>query len=1080
MDEQMTKRQKEDNGRAPQSAEEGWHRDVCRGIVMAWFLVMTVVYPFYAPGGYLHIGEVKFVFFRNVSLVTLAAAAAVLLLAALWRRDRTWPIRIYGDMSVTDWFAYGYLVAVMLSYLCSPYKKDALWGAEGWYMGTVVQLLLVAFYFLFSRYFHCDIRWIGMWLLAAAGVFLLGICNRYSVYPIDMEGQTETFISTLGNINWFCGYWSVAAAAGMALYWCGGSVRVRAAAAVFSVIAMLAGVTQGSESAYLVFLALAVLFLGLSLGSVRRLYRLLELVMLFGISCLIGRAMMRLPGLRYNYGTDGDGLSGITAALLCGNAAWVILMAAGAVYLLLRAVRRRGYLQGEHPARYGSRRGLVTAVFVAAVCAAAAAALMADGAFQGGGAQGWRIFAEDWGHGRGAAWNCGLDAYRSLDALHKAVGIGPDCFADYVYDIPALADRLAEQFAGQRLTNAHNERLTLLVNLGALGWFCYAGFLLTAFVRFLRNGAGKPFLYVCAAGIAAYWVHNTVSFQQVLNTPFVFLLAGVGERLCRSAEEAERMERTAGEAREEEKGAAEGKPRLVRLAEYLFAAVAAAMCAAVAFYVRDGYHQIGSAKFAVYRAVMVPGGALLLAAAAACLISRLGERRRLQFAAADCCVLAYLIFTDISVAAGGFFGDALWGYDGWNMGLMAQLSFILLYLCASRFGRYYRQLLALLCVVASAVYALGILNRLLIDPLGYYDGLTQEQMAQFLSTLGQNTWYGSFLIVTLPVGMGLFLYADRKPWRVLSGIFMTAGFGTLVTQNSDSAYVGLAGAFVVFFVLSSGTRERMCRYMAALALFFAAGKLMYCLLCIRPNPALRPDFVTRLMWTSGATWILLFACLAAALLLYGMGRGAVPFRYPERLMRRLRRVVPAAALAAVAAAVLLIVLQTAGALPGAVARRLADISYFNWNYDWGNGRGKIWTFSAKVYAGMDTVHKLFGVGPDCFHSYVAAHYSGEAELLWGQKQLSNAHNEWLNMLINEGFFGAAAYLGIFLASVETALRRARENMWAAGIAAACVSYMCYNFFCYQQVLCTPFIFLLMGIGAYIDREARAEKVGEDG
>jgi hypothetical protein len=37
------------------------------------------------------------------------------------------------------------------------------------------------------------------------------------------------------------------------------------------------------------------------------------------------------------------------------------------------------------------------------------------------------------------------------------------------------------------------------------------------------------------------------------------------------------------------------------------------------------------------------------------------------------------------------------------------------------------------------------------------------------------------------------------------------------------------------------------------------------------------------------------------------------------------------------------------------------------------------------------------------------------------------------------------------------------------VAAAAVSYMAYNFFCYQEVLCTPFIFILLGIGEYIWR-----------
>ncbi len=1080
MKEQETEQRKTESGQPPQSAGKEWHRDVCRGIVMAYFLVMTVIYPFYAPGGYLHLGEVKFVFFRNVSLAVCAVAAAVLLLAALVGRDRTRIIRFYENMSVTDWFAYGYLAAVMVSYLCSAYRREALWGAEGWYMGAAVQALLVICYFLFSRYFHCDVRWIGIWLAASAGVFLLGVCNRYSVYPIRMEGQTETFISTLGNINWFCGYWSVAAAAGFALYWCRDSVRARIAAAVYSVVAMLSGVTQGSGSAYLVFLAVLILLAVFSIGSVKRLHRLLELVALFALSCLLGRIMTRLPGLQYNYGTPG-----VASAMLSWEAAGILLIIAAAGYALLHILERKGLVRPADCGKRCAKRRGITAALAVAVCVVLVAAPVVGGIRYGNGtpdASGQSadgaaagVFDEEWGNGRGAAWNAGIDAYRSMEPLHKIVGIGPDCFAEYVYSVPALADRLADQFVSQRLTNAHNERLTLLVNVGMLGWFCYTGLFLTAFVRFVKRADRQPLLYVCAVSGAAYWLHNTVSFQQVLNAPFAFMLLGIGERLCRTASEGsgtDQANRNAAEEYEEkESPAREGLPAMRRVTEYLFAAVAAAVCLALAFYVKDGYHQIGAAKFAVYRAVMIPGGGLLLAAAGICLIFR-SEAHRLRLSVADCLALAYLGFTNIAVIAGGFYGDALWGFDGWYMGLMAQISFVLLYFLASRFGKYYRQILVLLCAAACGVYALGILNRLLIDPLGYYDGLSQDQMAQFLSTLGQNTWYASFLIVTLPVGMGTFLYAGSRLWRCLSGIFMAVGFGTLVTQNSDSAYFGLAGALVVFFVLSAGKREQLCRYMASLTLLFAVGKVMGFLMRLHPNLALQPDFVTGLMWDSPVTWALFALCLAATALLYAMGQGRLSCDYPETLMRRLRTAVPVVAAAAVVAAALLIVLKAHDMLPQAVSDGLEHIAYSTWGPEWGNGRGKIWTFSAKLYREMDIAHKLFGVGPDCFHSYVAAHYAEEEQLFWGRKQLSNAHNEWLNMLINTGFFGAAAYLGIFLASVRTALRRAGDNALSAGIAAACVSYMCYNFFCYQQVLCTPFVFLLMGIGAYIDRAER--------
>lgn len=515
-----------------------------------------------------------------------------------------------------------------------------------------------------------------------------------------------------------------------------------------------------------------------------------------------------------------------------------------------------------------------------------------------------------------------------------------------------------------------------------------------------------------------------------------------------------------------------------QLAEYLLAVVAVILCVGVAFYAQDGFRQIGIAKFTAYRNIMMAGCTVLLVMMVPYFFFFLREHGKLRISVTDGCVMVYLLLCGISVVSGGFYQDALWGYPGWNMGFLSQLSFVVLYLFVSRFGKYYRLILAVLCVTASIVYVLGILHRLMIDPIGFYEGLTDWQKTQFLSTLGQASWYGSFLAVTLPVGMGMFLYTERKILRILCGAFMTLGFCTLVTQNSDSAYFALAGALTVFLIISVGERQLMCRFLGTLTLLFASGKVMYFLMQVHPNPEFEADFVTNLMWTSGVTWALLVICLPATIAMYAMQVKTGPRKYPEAVVQRLRMVVPMAEIAAIVGVILIIILQTRGALPKSISDRLADVSYLTWHNEWGNGRGRIWKFGMKMFVEAKPGHKLFGVGPDCFHSYVAARYSEEQAFYWGSRQLTNAHNEWMTSLVNVGIVGTAAYLGIYVTAIRRFCRMNQKNILLAGIAAACGSYMCYNLFCYQQVLCTPFIFLLMGIGEYIVRETDERNSGQ--
>lgn len=502
---------------------------------------------------------------------------------------------------------------------------------------------------------------------------------------------------------------------------------------------------------------------------------------------------------------------------------------------------------------------------------------------------------------------------------------------------------------------------------------------------------------------------------------------------------------------------------------YVLAVTLSVMCVVVAFYAEDRYNQIGNAKFAVYRVTMLAGFSLFLLLGAVYLFLFLQEKqgRAMRLSVTDSCVLAYLLFSTISIVSGGFYEDVWWGSFGWNMGWMSQFSFVLIYLALSRFGIYYRAVLAVFCGSAFPVFLIAVLHRMLIDPIGFYEGLQGYQMAQFLSTMGQATWYASFLVVALPVGMAVFLFAGRTLWRVLGGVYTAVGFASLVTQNSDSAYFAMAGFMIVFFWVCVERRETLNRFVEVCTLFFAAGKVMHFLMKIHPNPDLKYDFITALVLDGMSTWILLGACLLLSLFLYG--RRNRPYAAVRVLW--IRRAAVVAAVAVPALMVGLIVLQSRDLLPKGPGEALSAVSYFNWGSEWGNGRGRIWSFSVRVFAKESLGHKLFGLGPDCFRSYTAAVHGEEVTLLWGDKVLTNAHNEWLTMLVNTGIFGAAAYLGIFVSAVGRFLKARHQDYFLVGAAASTVSYMAYNFFCYQQVCCTPFVFIMLGIGEYIWRQS---------
>ena len=157
-------------------------------------------------------------------------------------------------------------------------------------------------------------------------------------------------------------------------------------------------------------------------------------------------------------------------------------------------------------------------------------------------------------------------------------------------------------------------------------------------------------------------------------------------------------------------------------------------------------------------------------------------------------------------------------------------------------------------------------------------------------------------------------------------------------------------------------------------------------------------------------------------------------------------------------------------IPQSIAVFLHQIPYLTWSDDWGNRRGFIWRLTGSMFSSMNIREKLLGVGPDCYYYYAYDFAEADMNAVWGGEALTNAHNEWFTAVINYGIFGGIAYLGIFASAAAEYAKKAARSPILIGILACVLSYAGHNLFCYQTVLCTPFIFLIMGIGEWYVRQ----------
>lgn len=501
-----------------------------------YILLILVVMPFYHQEGYAHIGTDKSTFFFKAGIwmgriaVPLLALHLILLAVASWRKkgnaSRLWEY-VKANASVTDRFAAAYGVVLLLSYAFSRYKSEALWGAPGWYMGLCRQLMLIGSYFYISKCWKPK-KWIFYTILpTSAVVFLLEYLNRFDVFPLDMGNYGPSFISTIGNINWYCGYQVSVFFAGMILLWQGISYKIwqRVLLMAYVMLGFASLVTQGSSSGMVALAAVLLVMFCLSVSDSDKMCRFWQEMLLFGGACLLTCGISYFAHRKLNYKEP-------YIDILTSKEVALFVTAVSFAMLVLATVNRKRKSHLEDLWRTLERLCIMLAIMLTA---GYTAALVVNTLHPGSLGVLSEIpaftFSNGWGSNRGATWKAGALCFWEQDILHKLVGVGPDAMEAYIYNggSPHLREIVTDTFGMMRLTNAHNEWLTVLVNTGLLGLVSYVGLMISAVVRLTGRRGGNLISCACGFCLIGYTVNNMFSFQQSMNTAVIFIMLGMGE-----------------------------------------------------------------------------------------------------------------------------------------------------------------------------------------------------------------------------------------------------------------------------------------------------------------------------------------------------------------------------------------------------------------------------------------------------------------------------------------------------------------------------------------------------------------------
>lgn len=458
-------------------------------LVYGYLVILFAGLPLYMQNKLVMIGNAKYLFFRNTTLVL----GAFVVLAVLWQgiRGERKTKRMWKK---TDVFMLLYLVSAIFSYGISPCREDVLLGYPGWYMGLVTQGLLVGIYFAVSRYYDGSrsIWWIAG--ITAGIVTFIGLLNRLDIDVLGTfrgmengEWNRTQLLSTIGNNNWYAGYISVTAGISLAAAYMG-KRQGRVLGMLGSFLFFASAITSNSTTAIMAACGLSLLLFLVSLRQRSRLLRALEILMLLPLSIFMVRLflLLHLTGLV---------IAGDVEKRLFFTTVWYIVFGAEAVMIC------SGVLLG---------------------------CLL-------GGIVGNEMVSEA-ADGRLALWKVTLLTYGKEGALYKFFGTGPGSYYHMLYQWGSDAmDWINKGLLDNNIySNAHNEWLTLLVEQGFFGVTAYIGIFITTLTDLRKKISQSPECLAVFLGLTGYLICSLFTFQHVLSTPFVFALLGMAEGvLCK-------------------------------------------------------------------------------------------------------------------------------------------------------------------------------------------------------------------------------------------------------------------------------------------------------------------------------------------------------------------------------------------------------------------------------------------------------------------------------------------------------------------------------------------------------------------
>ena len=419
-----------------------------------------------------------------------------------------------------------------------------------------------------------------------------------------------------------------------------------------------------------------------------------------------------------------------------------------------------------------------------------------------------------------------------------------------------------------------------------------------------------------------------------------------------------------------------------------------AMLAGMPLAFHDGFFDITETKTIWF----VVCAALYLLGRGVCRLQFGPSGRRRKPTAAGYCAAAFCFITLLASVGSGFLRDSLIGAQGRWQGALMLWIYAALWAVLRDVPLKKEDVTLPLAVGMAASAAIAVMNHLGLDPLRFEAPLGSFDRGRYISTLGNINFAGAYLALAVPAAARAALTAETRRGRLIWGAVSALGLWAAMAVRSESAVLGVgAGLAVLPFTLRDRAQlSRWCLLPGAAAVLMQLYRI--------PAALCGAGF-------SSLTSLLLRPWCAVALTLSGMA--FLPAARRTTDAKRFHRGYGITlALLATAAVIVLVLLNTAFAdvpLSGAEA-------WLRFSDEWGTDRVGVWKHCLALRESFGPWERILGGGCG-----ILARLDSQ-DRIFPDAVLDAAHCEYLQILLNWGTAGLAAYLGWLVLSVREGFR----------------------------------------------------------